>query len=105
MNAKAPHSGDHSCLQARQAILRVQTASMPLGVDFDVSAIAAKTNGFSGSDLAALCREAGISAMSKNLANPHSSNTSQVHIPLLGSQSVQKQGFTANTRGNSLWGQ
>ena len=92
-DATAPPHYKFSWVQARQAILGVQTASMPLGADFGVSAIAAQTNGFSGSDLAALCREAGIAAMSRNLATSNSSNTSQVLIPLLRSQSVQKQGY------------
>lgn len=46
---------------ARLAILRVHTKSMPLK-DVDLEQIADSTDGFVGADLAALCREAGLAA-------------------------------------------
>ncbi len=46
---------------ARLAVLRVHTRKMPLkGVDLD--AVAASTEGYTGADLAAVCREAGLCA-------------------------------------------
>ena len=48
-------------LEARKSILRVHIEKMPLkGVDMD--AVAKATEGYVGADIAALCREAGLSA-------------------------------------------
>ena len=48
-------------LAARVSILKVHTAKMPLK-DVDLEYIASKTDGYVGADLAALCREAGLTA-------------------------------------------
>jgi transitional endoplasmic reticulum ATPase len=48
-------------LKARRNILDVHTRKMPLK-DVDLDFIAAKTDGYVGADLAALCREAGLVA-------------------------------------------
>jgi transitional endoplasmic reticulum ATPase len=48
-------------LEARRSILKVHTAKMPLS-DVDTDAIAKATDGYVGADIAALCREAGLSA-------------------------------------------
>ncbi len=51
---------------ARLVILKIHTKNMPLkGVD--LKSIAKSTEGFSGADLAAVCREAGMSALRKDL--------------------------------------
>ena len=47
--------------KARLHILQVHTRKMPLS-DVDLESIAARTDGFVGADLAALCREAGLMA-------------------------------------------
>lgn len=47
----------------RREILAVHTRGMPLADDVDLDALAAKTHGFVGADIAALCREAGMSAL------------------------------------------
>ncbi len=47
----------------RLEILRVHTRRMPLAPDVDLQQIASRTDGFVGSDLAALCREAGLTAL------------------------------------------
>jgi len=51
----------------RLEILTVHTARMPLADDVDLAQFAARTEGFVGSDLAALCREAGLAAIRENL--------------------------------------
>ena len=52
-------------LDARRHILEVHTRKMPLnGVDLD--AIARETDGYVGADLAAVCREAGLTAYREN---------------------------------------
>ncbi len=45
---------------ARREILGVCTAAVPLADDVDLDRLAGKTRGFTGADLAALCREAAV---------------------------------------------
>ncbi|NWJ97524.1 MAG: CDC48 family AAA ATPase [Chloroflexi bacterium] len=47
----------------REEILTIYMRSMPLTSDVDISRLAAITHGFVGADLAALCREAALSAL------------------------------------------
>jgi AAA+ superfamily predicted ATPase len=51
-------------LSARQAILRHHLQDRPLGTDLDLAAIAARTDGFSGADLAHVCESAAEYALS-----------------------------------------
>jgi len=46
----------------RQAILSARTRHLPLGIDVDLPAVAARTHGFVGADLAALAAEAVLEA-------------------------------------------
>jgi len=48
-------------LEARKSILKIHTENMPLK-DVDMEGIAKATEGYVGADIAALCREAGLSA-------------------------------------------
>jgi len=48
---------------ARRDILKVHSAKMPLDKDVDLADLAKKTEGYSGADLEAFCREAGMEAM------------------------------------------
>ena len=48
---------------ARYEIFRVHTRNMPLADDVDLKILADKTEGYSGADIEAVCREAGMSAM------------------------------------------
>ena len=52
---------------ARLEILKVHTRRMPLAPDVDLARIADITEGFSGSDLALLVREAGMMAMREDV--------------------------------------
>ncbi len=54
----------------RLDILRVHTRRMPLGGDVDLPALAADaaTGGWSGAQLANLCREAGMQALREDVA-------------------------------------
>jgi transitional endoplasmic reticulum ATPase len=49
-------------LDARVAIMRLQTRRMPLG-EVDLAAVARVTEGFSGGDLKAVCQQAAINAL------------------------------------------
>ncbi|MFB6168395.1 MAG: AAA family ATPase [Haloferacaceae archaeon] len=47
----------------RREILAVHTRGVPLGEDVDLDAVAARTHGFVGADLASLVKEAGMTAL------------------------------------------
>jgi transitional endoplasmic reticulum ATPase len=51
----------------RLEVLKVHTKRMPLADDVDLTAIATRTEGYVGSDIAALCREAGLAALRENI--------------------------------------
>lgn len=46
--------------EGRLEILRIHTRQMPLAIDVNLERLAARTHGFLGADLAALCREAAM---------------------------------------------
>jgi transitional endoplasmic reticulum ATPase len=48
---------------ARAAILRIHSARMPLAPDVDLQTLAKLCHGYTGADLAALCREAAVGAL------------------------------------------
>jgi transitional endoplasmic reticulum ATPase len=50
----------------RREILTVHTRAMPLAPDVDLDAVAARTHGFVGADLASLAREAAMSALRRD---------------------------------------
>lgn len=50
---------------ARRAILDIHSRKMPLADDVDMNELAKRTHGFVGADVAALCREAAITAIRK----------------------------------------
>ena len=52
--------------KSRLAILNVHTHDMPLSGDIDLKKLARETIGYSGADLNALVREAGLNAMRKD---------------------------------------
>jgi transitional endoplasmic reticulum ATPase len=49
--------------RARLEILKVHTRKMPLAEDVDLAEIARKTEGYTGADLAAVCKEAALAAL------------------------------------------
>jgi len=49
--------------EGRQEILEVHSRGMPLATDVDVGRLAARTHGFVGADLEALCREAAMGCL------------------------------------------
>jgi len=51
---------------ARKEILRIHTREMPLGKDVNLDKFVKETDGFSGADLEALAREAGLFALRKD---------------------------------------
>jgi transitional endoplasmic reticulum ATPase len=55
--------------RGRREILQIHTRGMSLAPDVSLDRLAAITHGFVGADLAALCREAGMYALRRGLAN------------------------------------
>lgn len=51
----------------RLAILRVQFKNTPLADDVDLNLAAMSTNGYTGADLSAICREAALAALEENI--------------------------------------
>jgi len=51
----------------RLEILKVHTRKMPLAKDVDAKALAKKTEAYTGADLEAVCREAGMNALRENI--------------------------------------
>ena len=53
--------------QARLAIFKVHAANMKLSSDIELETLAKETNGYVGADIEAICREAAIIALRKNI--------------------------------------
>jgi len=53
--------------KARLEILKIHTKTMPLGKDVDLKQLALETKGYAGSDIAALCREAAMLVLRKDI--------------------------------------
>jgi SpoVK/Ycf46/Vps4 family AAA+-type ATPase len=64
----------------RAAILRHHSRSMPLADDVRLDALAEACHGYTGADLAALCREAALRAMAgaATVRLPHSGNVTSL---------------------------
>lgn len=53
--------------KARLEVLKVHAKTMPLAADVDLEKIAVAAEGYSGADLEAMCREAGMNAMRRDM--------------------------------------
>ena len=49
--------------RTRKEIFKIHTKGMPLAKDVDIEDLIKKTNGFTGAEISALCREAAMQAM------------------------------------------
>ncbi len=54
----------------REAVLAVHLRAVPLAADVVLAALAAATEGYTGADLAALCREASLAALEEDMGAP-----------------------------------
>lgn len=52
---------------ARKAIFRVHTRCMPLALDVDLDQLAQQAEHYTGADITAVCREAGLAALDEDL--------------------------------------
>ncbi|MEM1536067.1 MAG: CDC48 family AAA ATPase [Candidatus Pacearchaeota archaeon] len=53
--------------QEREEIFKIHTKNMPLAKDVSLSALAEKTEGYTGADIAAVCKEAGMLALREDI--------------------------------------
>ncbi|GIQ82064.1 hypothetical protein KIPB_003139 [Kipferlia bialata] len=65
-------------LPARQALLSKVGSRMPLSPDVDLSSYASETEGYSGAELAAVCRRAGMLALGEYLAAERDAKTNGI---------------------------
>ena len=63
--ARAVHNQASYLVQEREDILKLHARGLPLGPDVDLASIASSCHGYSGADLAAVCREAAMRAISE----------------------------------------
>ncbi|RLE62180.1 MAG: AAA family ATPase, partial [Thermoprotei archaeon] len=56
--------------KARYEIFKVHTRNMPLSEDVDLERLAKNTKGYTGADIAAVCREAAMNALREALKEP-----------------------------------
>ena len=82
--------------RARREILQVHTRNMPLGEDVDLDELAEVTHGFTGADLAALCREAAMHALRRFL--PKIDMKKGIPAEVLKELKVTRQDFLAALR-------
>ena len=78
----------------RRQILEIHTRGMPLGEDVDLAAMARQTYGFVGADLAALCREAAIEALRRNLPKLNLDDQEEIPQEALDSLEVNRADFS-----------
>ena len=84
----------HPDKEARLQILKVHTKNMPLAKDVDLDEIAEKTDGYSGADLEAVCREAGMQALredinAKEITRAHFDKALEVIKPSLTKKEIE----------------
>ncbi len=65
--------------KGRLEIIRILTQKMPLAGDVKIKEIAVTTQNYTGADLAALCREAAVTAMKNNMTKITSQDFSSSH--------------------------
>ncbi|RLF09333.1 MAG: AAA family ATPase, partial [Thermoprotei archaeon] len=78
--------------RSRKEILQIHTRNMPLSDDVNLDEIAEVTHGFTGADLAALCRESAIRALRRVLPKVEELK-GNITADLLGELKVTKQDF------------
>ena len=70
-------------VDGRRDVLEIHTRGMPLAADVDIEHLAAITHGFTGADVAALCREAAMAALRRILPSMDLASASVTHDQLL----------------------
>ncbi|MEM3590430.1 MAG: CDC48 family AAA ATPase, partial [Candidatus Bathyarchaeia archaeon] len=83
--------------EGRYEILQIHTRNMPLAKDVDLKRLAEITHGYTGADIAALCREAAMKALRRYLPEI---NLEEESIPpeVLDKMEVKMEDFTAAYR-------
>ena len=86
----------------REAILAVQAVGLPLGKDVSLSDVAENAKGYSGADLAALCREAAMAAIRETSAIEETAETAEMRVTASHFSSAAKKVGASVTRGASV---
>jgi transitional endoplasmic reticulum ATPase len=81
----------------RREILDIHTRGMPLGADVDLDRLANRTHGFVGADIAALCREAAMSALRRLMPEIDFSQAQIPYESLMALEVLQADFDAANT--------
>ncbi len=79
--------------KGRLEILKIHTRNMPLAKDVNLEELAAKTHGFVGADLAALCREAAMNALRRILPEIQKLKGEKISKEVLEKLVVTKEDF------------
>lgn len=82
---------------ARLEILQIHSRGMPLAEDVDMATLADLTHGYSGADLAALVKEAGMKALRRILPNIDM-ESEKIPVQILNTIKVTKEDFIAAFR-------
>lgn len=61
-------------LKTRSEIFSIQLRNTPLAPDFNIDDVVAQTEGYSGAEIAAICREAALAALQENINAMHVGN-------------------------------
>jgi transitional endoplasmic reticulum ATPase len=85
-------------LAGRREILEIHTRGMPLAADVDIAHLSAITHGFTGADLAALCREAAMAALRRLLPGMDLEDAAIIRSQQLLDIEVAMADFTAALR-------
>ena len=79
--------------EGRRQILQIHTRGMPIAQDVDLDGMASETYGYVGADLAALCREAAIEALRRNLPRLNLDEDDEIPAEVLESLQVTRDDF------------
>ena len=79
--------------KGRKEILQIHTRNMPLSKDIDLNWLASITYGFIGADLEALCKEAAMLSLRRNLPSLSWKKTEELPEKLLENLRVEKRDF------------
>ncbi|HOW29121.1 MAG TPA: CDC48 family AAA ATPase [archaeon] len=79
--------------EARKEIFMVHTRGMPLTEDVDINEILEMTNGFSGADISALCKEAALKALKRLMPKINKEYGNELSKEIMDELVIKRQDF------------